>query len=177
MMNRRIEAARKAATTLAAAALAATALVAGPANAQMEAPWHNTDGSPTTWLQVCIDAWEDAPAETYCSAGVTRLSKTSDADSEHCFVNNISCSATVSVTDSDGTTQTVFTAYEHGFIQSATDTDEITLCWSQANGAWEMNLSDEACDSGETDLGTATSTGLASTSTGGESAGATDSDS
>ena len=30
------------------------------------------------------------------------------------------------------------------------------------NDAWEMNLSDEACDSTETDLSTATSTGLAS---------------
>lgn len=176
MTSRWFEAARKAATTLGAAALAATALVAGPANAQMGAPWHNTDGSPTTWLQVCIDAWEDAPAEAYCSAGVTRLSKTSDADSEHCFVNNISCSATVSVTDSDGTAQTEFTTYEHGFIQSAADTDEITLCWSQASGAWEMNLSDEACDSAETDLDTATSTGLVTTSTEGESGTTTDSD-
>ena len=176
MKSRRIEAARKAATTLGVAALAATALVAGPANAQMGAPWHNADGSPTTWLQVCIDAWEDAPAEAYCSASVTRLSKTSDADSEHCYVNNISCSATVSVTDSDGTAQTAFTAYEHGFIQSAADTDEITLCWSQASGAWEMNLSDEACDSAETDLDTATSTGLVTTSTEAQSGTTTDSD-
>jgi hypothetical protein len=160
MTSRWFEAARKAATTLGAAALAATALVAGPANAQMGAPWHNADGSPTTWLQVCIDAWEDAPAEAYCSATVTRLSKTSDADSEYCYVNNISCSATVSVTDGDATTQTVFTTWEHGFIESATDTDEITLCWSQESDDWEMNLSAAECDSDETDLSTATSTGL-----------------
>ena len=39
-----------------------------------------------------------------------------------------------------------------------------------------MNLSDEACDSAETDLDTATSTGLVTTSTEAQSATTTDSD-
>ena len=158
-----------------AAIVVAACAAAGPAAAQMGAPWHNDDGTPTAWLQVCIDAWEDAPAQDYCSAGVTRLSKTNDADSEFCFVNNISCSATVSITTGDETTQTVFTASEQGFIQSSGDTDRITLCWSQVNGAWEMNLSANECESGETDLSTATSTGLTSTTTTTQSDGGGDS--
>ena len=146
--------------TLIAGAIACVATMVDSAGAWTGAPWYNADGTPTAWMQECIDAWEDAPAEAHCSANVKRFTATASTFPEYCFIEQVSCSVDVHVNGDDGTILTTFTESQHGFIDTPADTSDITLCWTEEDGAWEMDLRSETCDSDETDLATATSTGV-----------------
>ena len=146
--------------TLIVGAIACVAMMGNNAAAWTGAPWYNADGTPTAWLQECIDAWEDAPAEAHCTATVKRFTETTSLFPEHCLIEQIVCSADVYVHGDDGTILTTFSVDLVTFIDMPTDTSDITLCWTDEDGDWEMDLRSEACSSDETDLETATSTGV-----------------
>jgi hypothetical protein len=148
MTRTRTATTRTIARALGAALLVAACAAPGPAGAQ------------TAWQQLCIDAWDDAPAELYCSAGVARVGAASDGSTGHCYVSRISCSINVTVAITGGEAAGSYTASRYSMTQTPEDTEDITLCFAIDDDAWEMNLNVGACGSGEIDLDTARSTGL-----------------
>ena len=152
MTRTRTATARNIARAITAAVAVAACAAAGPAGAQTR--------SPTAYSQVCIDAWDDAPAKLYCSAAVTRIGTSTAGDTGHCYVSGISCSINLTVAIPDGETAGTFTDSRYAMTQSPENTEDITLCFAIDDDEWDMKLNVGACASGEVDLDTARSTGL-----------------
>ena len=157
MTNRVSQHTRNSAAAIVAIAFAASgALLAGPAAVQADA-----------YQEVCTDAWDDAPASDHCTATVTRLPATNPTNAGHCNIAFSGCEIIV-VQNPDVpadllvilSRRLTFVLGPSTMIESPTTSDDITLCWALQSGAYVMDLSAEACGSGEVDLSTATSTGL-----------------
>ena len=127
-----------------ALALAASAtLISVPAAAQ------------NAYQQVCIDAWEDAPAYDYCNHQRTSVHR---EEAGNCKVTNPSCTITVSTASGNTTTYNVS---KNHMTQSPAITDDITLCWAiREDGSYNPRLTKTGCSASEITLDTATTTGL-----------------
>lgn len=107
--------------------------------------------------QACIDAWEDAPAYTYCSsATVARIGASTAGDTGHCRIHSYSCAITANV----GNTSTNWTAYIRLTVPLA-DTSTLDLCFRvHSDGDRYAVEAKTACATGDTTSAAATSDGL-----------------
>ena len=107
----------------------------------------------------CGDAWEDAPAQTYCTD--TAVTKSGD----NCHIDVSTCSITVTIEDMSITfTPTWPSSYSSsGDGLSLASTDDIDICFAMSasvNTGYTATVK-APCDSGETGSASATTDGLA----------------
>ena len=127
--------------------------------------------TPSSYVQECIDKWQDAPAYSYCSsASVTRIGA-SRSDSGKCVVDG-TCSVTATVggdVASDGSMGVGVTTWTPGvdLTLKKRKTDNIDICFSSsgspdflttANG-WTATVR-KSCSSAETTVADAVANGL-----------------
>lgn len=141
-----------ASAALAALLLAALALGAAPAQATSE--------QVNDWRQACTDAWDDSPADDYCT-GQTIEVVTGGSTSGHCVVSRANCSVTASVTEGGETaTKTLTDTMTGNASQNATETASLTACiWHSIVDGWNIDVR-KSCLSHQTAAATAVSDGL-----------------
>ena len=128
--------------------------------------------TPSSYVQECIDKWEDAPAYSYCSsASVTRIGASTGSDGGKCIVDG-PCSVTATVGGdeaSDGSMGVGVTTWTPGvdLTLKKRKTDNINICFSSggspdplttANG-WRATVR-KSCSSAETTVADAVANGL-----------------
>ena len=83
-------------------------------------------------------------------------------------MSSIDCEATVTVGSGDAAVETTFDFSKSQKTISPDRVGDLTLCWRDDSGEWEMGLR-AGCASGQTDLDTATTSGLPAISSDGSS--------
>ena len=115
----------------------------------------------STYVQQCIDKWQDAPAYSYCSsASVTRIASSATSDGGKCVVEG-SCSVTVTVGDDERT----WTPGVNLTLKKRR-TDDIDICFwfTTTDGGtveprWNLSVK-KVCDSADTTIADAVANGL-----------------
>ena len=129
----------------------------------------STTPAPTTYQQVCIDAWNDAPASSVCTASsVSRIGASTAGDRGNCDVRGISCS--VSATDSQG--NSVSWSWSGGSNRSPANTEELDMCFAadSSGTAGYTAYFRVGCNTGETTSSDMSGSTLSSSSNSGLSA-------
>ena len=142
------------------ATMAAVAVLCGVPIDRVEAADSN-DTTSNSGVQECIDAWDDAPASSYCTdTAIARA--TSGSGWGNCVIDVSTCS----ITADSGATSTTYTpswptAYgSTGDGLPPSDVDDIDICFASSSSGGYTATVKTGCASTETDSATATSDGL-----------------
>ena len=160
-LGHRVSACAAARGTTAAVALAAVAAVA--LCGALVLPSEAATAAAASGVEECEDAWEDAPAEGYCTdTSIARA--TSGSGWGNCLIEVSACSISVDVGGESITyTPTWPSAYTStGDGLSVADTESIDICFASSTSASSGYTATvkSACGSSDTDSATATTDGL-----------------
>lgn len=116
-----------------------------------------------SFVEACEDAWDDAPAEAYCTD--TQIARVGAGTGQgNCVIDVSTCSITVSVEGESITyTPTWPSSYgSSGDGLSVSDTENIDICFASSTSASTGYTATvkSPCDSSDTDSETATDDGL-----------------
>ena len=103
-----------------------------------------TKAMEDTYTQVCVDAWDDAPARPYCGVGqFSRIGSSASSGAGECVLALINCSVRILIGGpAPSGFEHEFTSSDDRIQTTPENVDGITLCF-QADAAgsdYEMNM-------------------------------------